>query len=169
MALRNPLGYSRLDSTNTAILRQLQLLEQSLEKALVERNRAQQETQRWRKLYETEAQQRRTELQQMQTDLQTLQQERANLKQVIANLQGQSMDSAPLSTSADPALVETPVGTPIATPMATQAIVTAEKNSEVADLLRENTVLQLALVQEKEAHQKTRRTLINAIGDALHK
>lgn len=115
---------------------------QSFEAVCAERDRALQEANRWRRCYETEAHQRRIELAQVQARLQSLELEKKQLSEIVANLQGDESATSPAE--------------PLPTDETTQ------------HFIKENAKLKLALSKEKEAHLKTRATLINAIGDALN-
>ncbi len=187
-----------MSSDTPPSLQQVQHLQQALAAMRAERDRMAANAAQWRQRYETEAQQRRTEQTQAQGEIQSLRQEREKLLLTVAHLQGHPLKAiapspSPIgneprsddNNSGDPNHGDPHHNDPAVKPeVNTDEVNTSDANtSEVKvetqtkdlgvidgqTLLREKAELELALAEERKAHQRTRSSLINALGDALQK
>lgn len=123
--------------------------QQPLHVAQQERDQAQASAKRWRRLYETEAQQRQQEAQIAEQTIQSLRTEVQHLCQFSSS----GTHGSPL-TSAGPVSAVLSNSVPYL-------------HSQLADLVAERDRLLQALEQEQNNHAKTRENLISALGDAL--
>lgn len=110
-----------------------------------ERDQALASAQRWRRLYEVEAQQRQKDA---EIADQTIQQLRAEVQHLC------QFSTAPLA--AIPSSPATGASNSV-----------AHLRHQIADLIAERDQLLQALAQEQSNHAKTRENLISALGDAL--
>lgn len=122
-------------------------LHQQLEAIRDERDQAQADAKRWRRLYEVEAQQRQKDAEIADQTIQSLRAEIQHLCQFSAK--GASM----------PAL------SPGQSVVASHSV--DHLRNQIADLMAERDQLLQALTQEQSNHAQTRENLISALGDAL--
>jgi hypothetical protein len=116
-----------------------------------ERDRACEEAQRWRRCYETEAQQRRAEV------------EKAD--QTIRELRAEVLQLCQLGPTVRPS-----VPTPAPSVHSLDSDPTVERlKVEVAQLRQERDKLSSSLIQEQQQHAKTRENLMSALSEALHR
>lgn len=115
--------------------------EQPLAAVLRERDQAQANAKRWRRLYEVEAQQRQKDAEIADQTIQNLRAEIQHLCQFSAN------ESQPLMISTGQAV--------------------PPLHNQMTDLIAERDQLVQALAREQSNHAKTRENLISALGDAL--
>lgn len=121
-----------------------QLLEQQRD-----RNAAWESAEKWRKLYNTEAEQRRTDADLTRKTI-------ASLKAEIQKLKGIDTTTLPNSTTRESIHQEV------------AAIKTVEDlKAKVVSLIQERDRLLHALKTEQENHEQTRKSLTTALGDAI--
>jgi hypothetical protein len=121
-----------------------QLLEQQRD-----RNAAWESAEKWRKLYNTESEQRRTDA---DLNRKTI----ASLKAEIQKLKGIDLTTLPNSTTRESIQQEV------------AAIKTVEDlKAKVVSLIQERDRLLHALKTEQENHEQTRKSLTTALGDAI--
>lgn len=131
----------------TQWLAEIRTLQRQLAELRQERDQAYASAANWRRLYESEAQQRRQEVEQSQVKLRGLVQELETFKGAPA-----------AETSADLAKVVEQVG----------AIDTIEEvRSQLIDALKLCDQLSNALKHEKASHEQTRQSLTTALGDTI--
>ncbi len=121
--------------------------QQLLHAAQQERDQAQASAKRWRRLYETEAQQRQQEAQIAEQTIQSL---RAEIQQLCQFSSGPQVSLPPSGQGAVVMSNSVP-----------------HLHNQLADLVAERDQLLQALEQEQNNHAKTRENLISALGDAL--
>lgn len=133
----------------TQWLAEIKTLQQQLATARQERDEAYNSSTNWRKLYETEAQQRRNEVYQAQQTIETL-------KLELAKLKGNSSSSANLAapTTEFQSQVEQ-----LQTPEALRI--------RLLEVLQEREQLAQSLKAEQSNHAQTRKSLTTALGDAV--
>lgn len=130
-------------------LTEIQALKQQLADAITRCDEAWESAEKWRKLYNTEAEQRRT-------DAQLLQQEIASLKAELRKMRGIDETILP---DAD---VNTAIHAEIS-----QIGETKELQAKLIEAMKERASLLLALKTEQESHAQTRNSLTTALGDAI--
>jgi uncharacterized small protein (DUF1192 family) len=130
-------------------LAEIQGLKQQLVEQQQERNTAWESAEKWRKLYNTEAQQRRT-------DADLFRQTIASLKAEIQKLKG--IDGEILPESKDSTLIQQEVA---------QIQSVEELQAKLTTLIQERDRLRQALKTEQENHAQTRKSLTTALGDAI--
>jgi chromosome segregation ATPase len=130
-------------------LGEIQALKQQLADATTRCDEAWESAEKWRKLYNTEAEQRRT-------DAQLLQQEIASLKAEIKKMRGIDETTLP---DAD---VNTAIHAEIS-----QIDSVPELQAKLVEAVKERASLLLALKTEQESHAQTRNSLTTALGDAI--
>ena len=130
-------------------LTEIQALKQYIAHLQQERDAAWESSEKWRKLYNTEAEQRRTD---------------ANLsKQAIASLQVQiqrlqGIEAAQLNDGAATAAIVQEIA---------QIKSTEELKAKLVAAIKERDRLQQALKKEQDEHSQTRKSLTTALGDAI--
>lgn len=127
-------------------LQEIYALKQKIVELETEVKEAWESSEKWRKLYNTEAEQRRT-------DIQLLQQTITSLKAEIHQIQG--IDPLKLS---DGTVIEEDIE---------QLQSTEELKTRLIALTKERLRLQQALITEQENHAHTRESLTTALGDAI--
>lgn len=130
-------------------LGEIQALKQQLADAITRCDEAWESAEKWRKLYNTEAEQRRT-------DAQLLQQEIASLKAELKKMRGIDETILP---DAD---VNTAIQAEI-----NQIESVQELQAKLIEAIKERASLLLALKNEQESHAQTRKSLTTALGDAI--
>lgn len=125
-------------------LAEIRTLQRQLADTQKERDQAYASAANWRRLYETEARQRRSESEELRSHLQTLE---AELKQV------QTQSSLPL--------------TGLSTQSSTESTAASGLPIPAEELLRLCQSLKQQLEAEKTAHAQTRQTLTTALGDTF--
>ena len=130
-------------------LAEIQVLKQQVTELRQERETAWESAQKWRKLYNTESEQRRS-------DAQLSQQAIASLKSEIQELRG--VDEKPMD--------ETTLDETIQQEVANLDSVEKLQNKLIATLQERDRLLQ-ALKTEQENHAQIRRNLTTALGDAI--
>lgn len=130
-------------------LGEIQALKQQLADAMTRCDEAWESAEKWRKLYNTEAEQRRT-------DAQLLQQEIASLKAELKKMRGIDETILP---DAD---VNTAIQAEI-----NQIESVQELQAKLIEAIKERASLLLALKNEQESHAQTRKSLTTALGDAI--
>jgi DNA-binding helix-hairpin-helix protein with protein kinase domain len=130
-------------------LAEIKALQQAVAVAQKERDEAYQGAANWRKLYETEAQQRRT-------DTRLAQEKIAELEAEIQQLKG-NMDMPELDANQQENLRQH-----IAHLQSPEAF-----QNELIAVMAERDSLRQQLKQEQAAHEKTRNDLISALGDTM--
>ncbi|BAZ17838.1 hypothetical protein NIES4071_97180 [Calothrix sp. NIES-4071] len=130
-------------------LSEIQALKQQLADAITGCDEAWESAEKWRKLYNTEAEQRRT-------DAQLLQQEIASLKSELKKMRGIDETILP---DAD---VNTAIQAEIS-----EIDSVSELQAKLIEATKERASLLLALKNEQESHAQTRKSLTTALGDAI--
>lgn len=131
-------------------LTEIQALKQQLVELRQERDTAWESAEKWRKLYNTESEQRRS-------DSQLSQQAIASLKLKIQQMQG-----------IDEGLINNETTTNEAIPPEIENLNSIEElQSTLIATLKERDRLLQALKTEQENHAQTRKNLTNALGDAI--
>ncbi|MBF2067525.1 MAG: hypothetical protein IGS39_24375 [Calothrix sp. C42_A2020_038] len=130
-------------------LTEIQNLKQQLADAITRCDEAWESAEKWRKLYNTEAEQRRT-------DAQLLHQEVASLKAELKKMRGIDETILP---DAD---VNTAIQKEIS-----QIESVKELQAKLIEVTKERASLLLALKTEQESHAQTRKSLTTALGDAI--
>lgn len=130
-------------------LSEIQALKQQLADAMTRCDEAWESAEKWRKLYNTEAEQRRT-------DAQLSQQEIASLKAELKKMRGIDETILP---DAD---VNTAIQAEIIQIESVQ-----ELQAKLIEAVKERASLLLALKNEQESHAQTRKSLTTALGDAI--
>ncbi|MCM0593437.1 MAG: hypothetical protein HEQ35_01430 [Gloeotrichia echinulata IR180] len=130
-------------------LGEIQALKQQMEQLQRDRDAGWESAERWRKLYNTEAEQRRT-------DIQLSQQAIASLKAEIQKLQGFEEGT----------LAETTLQTAIEQEIS-QLESFEELKTKLITLIKERDRLLQALKIEQDNHAQTRQSLTTALGDAI--
>ncbi|AKG23629.1 hypothetical protein [Calothrix sp. 336/3] len=130
-------------------LTEIQLLKQQLVELQKERDNAWESAQKWRQLYNTEAEQRRT-------DTQLSQQAIATLKGEIQRLQG--LETAQLNDADSHKTIQQQIS---------QITSTEELQAKLLTLTKERDRLQQALKTEQDNHLQTRKSLTTALCDAI--
>ena len=130
-------------------LTEIQSLKQQVAQLQAEQVANRESAEKWRKLYNTEAEQRRT-------DSQLFRQTVASLKAEIQKLQG--IEDATLPDSDTATAIEEEVA---------QLSSTEELKTKLALALKERDRLLQALKTEQDKHSQTRRSLTSALGDAI--
>ena len=133
----------------TQWLNEIKTLKQQLAAAQQERDEAYTSATNWRRLYETEAQQRRTEAHLARETIETLQIE-------IQQLQG--MPQTQLQDPASVSAIQQEVA---------QLQIPAELQAKLAEALIERDRLLQALKLEQAEHAQTRKSLTTALGDTI--
>lgn len=130
-------------------LTEIQTLKQQLADALSQKDAAWESAEKWRKLYGTEAEQRRS-------DAQLLQQEIASLKTELKKIRG--IDETVLPDADTNSAIQAEVS----------QIESLEKlQAKLIEVTKERDRLLLALKTEQESHAQTRKSLTTALGDAI--
>jgi chromosome segregation ATPase len=129
-------------------LTEIQTLKQQMVELQHDRDAAWESAQKWRQLYNTEAEQRRT-------DAQLSQQAIASLKADLHKLQG-------IETGTLPATPVTAIQEEIA-----QLQSVEELQTQLMAAIKERDRLLQALKTEQENHAQTRKSLTTALGDAI--
>ncbi len=139
----------------TQWLAEIKTLQRQLTETCQERDAAYSSATNWRKLYETEAQQRRVEAQQLKQKINQLQTE-------IDRFNGQSFPNgsnvADLKGGADPEAIRQQVA---------QLHNPADLQAKLTETLVRCERLSQALKAEQLDHAKTRKNLTTALGDAI--
>ncbi len=130
-------------------LAEIQTLKQQLSQLQKERDEAWESAEKWRKLYNTEAEQRRT-------DAQLSKQAIASLKAEIQRMQGIE------ETQLNDAAVITAMQQELA-----QIKTVDDLKAKLISFMKERDRLQQALKTEQENHAQTRKSLTTALGDAI--
>ncbi|MGJ5675687.1 MAG: hypothetical protein ACR9NN_19075 [Nostochopsis sp.] len=130
-------------------LSEVQALKQQLAHLQQERDAAWESSEKWRKLYNTEAEQRRT-------DAQLSKQTIASLQTQIQHLQG--VEGSQLNDGAATAAIQQAVA-PIKS--------IEELKAKLVVAIKERDRLQQALKNEQDEHAQTRKSLTTALGDAI--
>ncbi|QLE59398.1 hypothetical protein FD725_15240 [Nostoc sp. TCL26-01] len=130
-------------------LAEIQTLKQQLVEQQQERDTAWESAEKWRKLYNTEAQQRRT-------DADLFRQTITSLKAEIQKLKG--IDGEILPESQDPTVIQQEVA---------QLQSVEELQAKLTALIPECDRLRQSLKTEQENHAQTRKSLTTALGDAI--
>jgi hypothetical protein len=130
-------------------LSEIQALKQQVAEAIAQRHEAWESAEKWRKLYNTESEQRRS-------DSQLLQQEIAIVKAELQKIKG--IDET-LLPDAD---TNTAIQIEIAQIESQQ-----ELRAKLITITKERDRLLLALKTEQENHSQTRKSLTTALGDAI--
>ncbi|MEO1433431.1 MAG: hypothetical protein AAFS12_18430 [Cyanobacteria bacterium J06632_19] len=130
-------------------LTEIQSLKQQIAQLQGEQVATRESAEKWRKLYNTEAEQRRT-------DSQLFRQTVASLKAEIQKLQG--IEDATLPDNDTVTAIEEEVA---------QLSSTEELKTKLTLALKERDRLLQALKTEQDKHSQTRRSLTTALGDAI--
>ncbi|MBV6621723.1 MAG: hypothetical protein KI793_02015 [Rivularia sp. (in: Bacteria)] len=130
-------------------LTEIQSLKQQIAQLQAEQVTTRESADKWRKLYNTEAEQRRT-------DSQLFRQTVASLKAEIQKLQG--IEDATLPDSDTVTAIEQEVA---------QLSSTQELKTKLTLALKERDRLLQALKTEQDKHSQTRQSLTTALGDAI--
>ncbi|MEA5581559.1 hypothetical protein VB620_09420 [Nodularia harveyana UHCC-0300] len=130
-------------------LGEIQGLKEQIAEQKRDRDAAWETAQKWRKLYNTEAEQRRT-------DTNLAQQAIASLKAEIHKLKG--LDPGILADQEASTVVEAEIQ---------QIESLAELRSQLITIMKERDRLLQALKTEQENHAQTRKSLTTALGDAI--
>jgi DNA-binding helix-hairpin-helix protein with protein kinase domain len=130
-------------------LTEIQSLKQQIAELQNDRNTAWESAEKWRKLYNTEAEQRRT-------DAQLAQQAIASLKLEIQNLQG--IDGVTLADATAATAIQEEV---------VQINSLEELKTKLITVTKERDRLLQALKTEQDHHAQTRKSLTTALGDAI--
>ncbi|MCF4966021.1 MULTISPECIES: hypothetical protein [Nostocales] len=130
-------------------LAEIESLKQQLVEQQRDRDAAWESAEKWRKLYNTEAEQRRT-------DADLFRQNSASLKAEIQKLKG--IDTTTLPKAINVAAIQQELA----------AIRTVEDlKTKLVSVIQERDRLQQALKTEQENHEQTRKSLTTALGDAI--
>ncbi|WP_017655483.1 hypothetical protein [Fortiea contorta] len=130
-------------------LAEIQSLKQQIAELESDRTTAWESSQKWRKLYNTEAEQRRT-------DAQLAQQAIASLKQTIQTLQG--IDGVTLADATAATAIQAEI---------IQINSLEELKTKLIAVTKERDRLLQALKTEQDHHTQTRKSLTTALGDAI--
>jgi hypothetical protein len=130
-------------------LEEIQTLKQQLSQEQRDLNSAWESAEKWRKLYNTEAEQRRT-------DAHLFQQTIASLKAEIHKLQG--IDTATLADGKATAAMQAEIK---------QIYAVEELQAKLIAVTKERDRLLQAFKTEQENHTQTRKSLTTALGDAI--
>ncbi|NWF59480.1 MAG: hypothetical protein HXY43_09290 [Fischerella sp.] len=130
-------------------LNEIQTLKQQLAQLQKERDAAWESAEKWRKLYNTEAEQRRT-------DAQLSKQAIASLKTQIQRLQG--IEEAQLHDATATVAIQQELA-PIKS--------VEDLKTKLITVIKERDRLQHALKTEQDNHAQTRKSLTTALGDAI--
>ncbi|MEA5569513.1 hypothetical protein [Calothrix sp. UHCC 0171] len=130
-------------------LTEIQALKQQVAEAMTGRDEAWESAEKWRKLYNTESEQRRS-------DSQLLQQEVATLKAEIKKIKG--IDETVLPDGDTNAAIQTEIS---------QIESLQELQTKLITVTKERDRLLIALKTEQENHSQTRKSLTTALGDAI--
>jgi cell shape-determining protein MreC len=130
-------------------LEEIQALRQQLAQKQHDLNSAWESAEKWRKLYNTEAEQRRT-------DTHLFQQTIASLKAEIHKLQG--IDAATLADGKATAAMQAEIK---------QIYAVEELQAKLIAVTKERDRLLQAFKTEQESHAQTRKSLTTALGDAI--
>ncbi len=133
----------------TQWLSEIQSLKQQMVELQRDRDAAWESAQKWRKLYNTEAEQRRT-------DTQLSQQAIASLKAELQKLQGLDTDALP------DAIAATAIQQEVA-----QLQSVEDLKTKLVTVIKERDRLLQALKTEQDNHAQTRNNLTTALGDAI--
>lgn len=130
-------------------LTEIQTLKQQLIEQQQERDAAWESAEKWRKLYNTEAEQRRTD-----TDFfcQTIASLKAEIQQ-LKGIDGQTLPDAAASAGVQQELA--------------QIRTVEDLKAKLVDVIKERDRLRQALKTEQENHAQTRKSLTTALGDAI--
>lgn len=130
-------------------LTEIKTLKEQVAKLQAERDAGWQSAEKWRKLYSTEAEQRRT-------DAQMAQQAVASLKAQIQQLKG-----------IEEARLDDPTATTAIQQQVEQIKSVEELKTKLIAVMKESERLQQALKTEQDNHAQTRKSLTTALGDAI--
>ncbi|MBW4641794.1 MAG: hypothetical protein KME23_02005 [Goleter apudmare HA4340-LM2] len=130
-------------------LGEIQTLKQQIAELQSDRTAAWESAEKWRKLYNTEAEQRRT-------DTQLAQQAIASLKAEIQNLQG--IDGVTLPDATAVTAIQEEID---------KLNSLEELKTQLITVTKERDRLLQALKTEQDNHAQTRRSLTTALGDAI--
>jgi hypothetical protein len=130
-------------------LSEIQALKQQVTDAIAQRHGAWESAEKWRKLYNTESEQRRS-------DSQLLQQEIATLKTELYKIKG--MDGSVLPDADSNIAIQMEIA---------QIESLQELRVKLVAITKERDRLLLALKNEQESHSQTRNSLTTALGDAI--
>ncbi len=130
-------------------LSEIQALKQQVTDAIAQRHGAWESAEKWRKLYNTESEQRRS-------DSQLLQQEIATLKTELYKIKG--MDGTVLPDADSNIAIQMEIA---------QIESLQELRVKLIAITKERDRLLLALKNEQESHSQTRKSLTTALGDAI--
>lgn len=130
-------------------LTEIKTLKEQVAKLQAERDAGWQSAEKWRKLYSTEAEQRRT-------DTQMAQQAVASLKAQIQQLKG-----------IEEARLDDPTATTAIQQQVEQIKSVEELKTKLIAVMKESERLQQALKTEQDNHAQTRKSLTTALGDAI--
>jgi hypothetical protein len=130
-------------------LSEIQALKQQVADAITQRHEAWESAEKWRKLYNTESEQRRS-------DSQLLQQEIAKLKAELHKIKG--IDETVLPDADTNTAMQTEIA---------QIESMQELRVKLIAITKERDRLLLALKNEQENHSQSRKSLTTALGDAI--
>ncbi|MUH00577.1 hypothetical protein F7734_53245 [Scytonema sp. UIC 10036] len=130
-------------------LAEIKALKQQLAELQVERDAAWQSAEKWRKLYNTEAEQRRSDAQMAQQTIDSLKKQIEQIKGIEAEL----LDD-PTTTTAIEQEVE-------------QIKSVEELKTQLIAVIKERDRTLQALKTEQDNHAQTRKSLTTALGDAI--
>ncbi|ARV58688.1 hypothetical protein BZZ01_08575 [Nostocales cyanobacterium HT-58-2] len=130
-------------------LAEIKALKQQVAELQAERDAGWQSAEKWRKLYNTEAEQRRS-------DAQMAQQTITSLKAQIQQIQG-----------IEEARLEDPTATAAIQQQVEQLKSVEELQAKLIEVIKERDRLLQALKTEQDNHAQTRRSLTTALGDAI--
>ncbi|BAZ01604.1 hypothetical protein NIES37_56070 [Tolypothrix tenuis PCC 7101] len=133
----------------TQWLSEIQSLKQQMAELQRDRDAAWESAQKWRKLYNTEAEQRRT-------DTQLSQQAIASLKAELQRVQGLDTDALPDATAVTAIQQEL-----------SQIKSVDDLKTKLVTVIKERDRLLQALKTEQDNHAQTRNNLTTALGDAI--
>ncbi|BAT55921.1 unknown protein [Nostoc sp. NIES-3756] len=130
-------------------LTEIQTLKQQLIEQQQERDAAWESAEKWRKLYNTEAEQRRTDADFFRQTIASLKTEIQQLK----GIDGQTLPDAKTSAGVQQEL--------------SQIRSVEDLKAKLVDVIKERDRLRQALKTEQENHAQTRKSLTTALGDAI--
>jgi hypothetical protein len=130
-------------------LTEIQTLKQQLIEQQQERDAAWESAEKWRKLYNTEAEQRRTDADFFRQTIASLKTEIQQLK----GIDGQTLPDAKTSVGVQQEL--------------SQIRSVEDLKAKLVDVIKERDRLRQALKTEQENHAQSRKSLTTALGDAI--
>ncbi|BAZ04753.1 hypothetical protein [Calothrix sp. NIES-3974] len=130
-------------------LGEIQTLQEQLAQVQQERDRAWESAEKWRKLYNTECEQRRSDIQMAQQSIEKLKREVKELKGIQDGLLPDADTNLSMNTEIEKL----------------NSIEAVKK--KLLAVMKECDRLQHALKHEQESHAQTRQSLTTALGDAI--